>query len=168
MNVEDAAIKAPEESVAKFQMNFGQQLYKKKYPPKGHVYLRGVTNSLMCSLQINFIWQTCKIPQLTAVNCWGRQQLLCQMIQSYSFFLQSRNIICLYQLNMQLWGSCFMFNYMKLNCWLSTIIELYFQVGNYSKETESVGRWLRRYCVIFHIWYVKLTWLSSYKTRWHI
>ena len=55
MNLEDAAIKAPEESIAKFQMNFGQQLYKKKYPPKGHVYFRGVTNSCICSLQINFI-----------------------------------------------------------------------------------------------------------------
>ena len=38
MAVEDAAIKAPEESVARFQKNFGQQLYKKKYPPKDHVY----------------------------------------------------------------------------------------------------------------------------------
>ena len=46
MNVEDAAMKAPEESVARFQKNFGQQLYKKKYPPKDHVYFRGVTNSL--------------------------------------------------------------------------------------------------------------------------
>ena len=55
MNVEDAAIKAPEESVARFQKNFGQQLYKKKYPPKGHVYFRGVPDSFICSLQINFI-----------------------------------------------------------------------------------------------------------------
>ena len=55
MNVEDAAIKAPEESVTRFQKNFGQQLYKKKYPPKGHVYFRGVTNSFICSQQINFI-----------------------------------------------------------------------------------------------------------------
>ena len=39
MSVEDAAIKAPHESVARFHENFGQQLYKKKYPPKGHVYL---------------------------------------------------------------------------------------------------------------------------------
>ncbi|KIJ96991.1 hypothetical protein K443DRAFT_633460 [Laccaria amethystina LaAM-08-1] len=38
MDVEDAGMKAPEESVARFQKNFGQQLYKKKYPPKGHVY----------------------------------------------------------------------------------------------------------------------------------
>ena len=53
MNVEDAAIKAPEESVAKFQKDFGQQLYKKKYPPRGHVYFRGVTNSFICSQQIN-------------------------------------------------------------------------------------------------------------------
>jgi hypothetical protein len=45
MNVEDAAMKAPEESVARFQKNFGQQLYKKKHPPKGHVYFRGVANS---------------------------------------------------------------------------------------------------------------------------
>ena len=41
MDVEDATIKAPEESVAKFQKNFGQQLYKKKYPPKDHIYFRG-------------------------------------------------------------------------------------------------------------------------------
>ena len=38
MNVEDAAIKAPEKSIARFQKNFAQQLYKTKYPPKGHVY----------------------------------------------------------------------------------------------------------------------------------
>ena len=55
MNFEDAVIKAPEESVARFQKNFGQQLYKKKYPPKGHVYFRGVTNSFICSQHINFI-----------------------------------------------------------------------------------------------------------------
>ena len=48
MNVEDAAIKAPEESVARFQKSFGQQLYKKKYPPKGQVYFRGVTDSFIC------------------------------------------------------------------------------------------------------------------------
>ena len=47
MNVEDAANKAPEESVARFQKNFGQQLYKTKYPPKDHIYFRGVTNSFM-------------------------------------------------------------------------------------------------------------------------
>ena len=44
MDVEDAAMKAPEESVARFEKKFGQQLYKKKYPPKGHVYFRGITN----------------------------------------------------------------------------------------------------------------------------
>ena len=55
MNVEDAAMKAPEESVARFQKNFGQQLYNEKYPPKGHVYFRGVTNPFICSQQINFI-----------------------------------------------------------------------------------------------------------------
>ena len=55
MSVEDATIKAPAESIARFQKNFGQELYKKKYPPKGHVYFRGVTNSCICSLQINFI-----------------------------------------------------------------------------------------------------------------
>ena len=55
MDVEDAAIKAPEESVARFQKNFGQQLYKKKYPPKEHVYFRGVTNSFVYSLHINSI-----------------------------------------------------------------------------------------------------------------
>jgi hypothetical protein len=53
MSIEDAAMKAPEESVARFEKNFGQQLYKKKYPPKGHLYFRGVTNSFICSLQIN-------------------------------------------------------------------------------------------------------------------
>ena len=55
MNVEDAAMKAPEESVARFQQKFGQQLYEKKYPPKGHVYFRGVTNSSICSQQIDSI-----------------------------------------------------------------------------------------------------------------
>ncbi|EDQ99363.1 uncharacterized protein LACBIDRAFT_335106 [Laccaria bicolor S238N-H82] len=40
MDVEDAANKAPEESVAMFEKRFGQQLYKKKYPPKDHVYFR--------------------------------------------------------------------------------------------------------------------------------
>ena len=47
MDVEDAAIKAPEESVARFQKNVGQQLYNTKYPPKDHIYFRGVTNSFM-------------------------------------------------------------------------------------------------------------------------
>ena len=102
MNVEDAAIKAPEESIARFEKNFGQQLYKKKYPPKGHVYLRGVTNSFIWRQQINHVQQTCKIPQVTAVNFWKRQLLLCQTTQSYSCFLQCSKIICLYQLNMQL------------------------------------------------------------------
>ena len=55
MNVEDAAIKAPEESVARFEKNFSQQLYKKKYPPKGHVYFRGATKSFTCRQQINWI-----------------------------------------------------------------------------------------------------------------
>ena len=55
MNVEDATMKAPEESVARFQQKFGQQLYEKKYPPKGHVYFRGVTNSSICSQQVNSI-----------------------------------------------------------------------------------------------------------------
>ena len=55
MSVEDAAIKAPEESIARFQKNFGQQLYKKKYPPKGHVYFRGVTNSFIDRQQIDCI-----------------------------------------------------------------------------------------------------------------
>ena len=53
MNVEDAAIKAPEESVARFQMNFGQQLYKTKYPPKDHIYFRGVTKSFTFRQWIN-------------------------------------------------------------------------------------------------------------------
>ena len=55
MDIEDAAIKAPGESVARFEKNFGQQLYKKKYPPKGHVYFRGVTNSFICRQQTNCI-----------------------------------------------------------------------------------------------------------------
>ena len=55
MNVEDAAITAPEESVARFQKSFGQQLYKKKYPPKGQVYFRGVTDSFICRKKINCI-----------------------------------------------------------------------------------------------------------------
>ena len=55
MNVEDAAIKAPDESVARFHKMFGQQLYKKKYPPKEHVYFRGITNSFICRQQINCI-----------------------------------------------------------------------------------------------------------------
>ena len=53
MNFEDAAMKAPEESVARFHKNFGQQLYKKKYPPKEHVYFRGITNSFIFSLESN-------------------------------------------------------------------------------------------------------------------
>jgi hypothetical protein len=69
MNVEDAVMKAPEESVARFHKSFGQQLYEEKYPPKDHVYFRGVTNSFICSLQINCIEQTWKNPQVTAVNC---------------------------------------------------------------------------------------------------
>ncbi|KIJ99252.1 hypothetical protein K443DRAFT_624684 [Laccaria amethystina LaAM-08-1] len=44
MDVEDAEIRAPEESEARFQKNFGHQLYKKKYPPKGHVYFRDMQN----------------------------------------------------------------------------------------------------------------------------
>ncbi|KIK00535.1 hypothetical protein K443DRAFT_664874 [Laccaria amethystina LaAM-08-1] len=44
MSIEDAAIKAPGESVARFQKNFGQQLYKKKYPPREHVYFRDMQN----------------------------------------------------------------------------------------------------------------------------
>ena len=55
MNVEDAAIKAPEESIARFQKNFGQQLYKTKYPPKDHIYFRGVTNSFIFGQLINCI-----------------------------------------------------------------------------------------------------------------
>ena len=46
LNIEDATIKAPEGSAARFQKNFGQQLYKTKYPPKDHIYFRGVTNSV--------------------------------------------------------------------------------------------------------------------------
>ena len=55
MTFEDAAMKAPEESVARFEKNFGQKLYEKKYPPKGHVYFRGVINSFICGLQIHWI-----------------------------------------------------------------------------------------------------------------
>ena len=53
MDVEDAAIKAPEESVARLQKNFGQQLYKTKYPPKDHIYYRGVTNLLIFRRWVN-------------------------------------------------------------------------------------------------------------------
>ena len=52
MNVEDAAIKAPEESVTSFQTNFGQQLYKAKYPPKDHIYFRGETSSFILDNQL--------------------------------------------------------------------------------------------------------------------
>ena len=55
MEFEAAATNAPEESVAMFHKNFGQQLYEKKYPPKDHVYFRGVTNSFICGPQINSI-----------------------------------------------------------------------------------------------------------------
>ena len=55
MNIEDATIKAPEESVARFQQNFGQQLYKTKYPPKDYIYFRGVTNSCIFGQWINCI-----------------------------------------------------------------------------------------------------------------
>ena len=55
MDVEDAVMKAPEESVARIEKKIGQQLYKKKYPPKGHVYFRGVTSSFICFLQTNCI-----------------------------------------------------------------------------------------------------------------
>ena len=55
MSVEDAAIKAPEESVVRFQQNFGQQLYKTKYPPKDHIYFRGLTNLFIQSLQTDCI-----------------------------------------------------------------------------------------------------------------
>ena len=55
MNVEDAAIKASEESVARFQKNFGQELYKTKYPPKDHIYFRGVINLFIFRQWINCI-----------------------------------------------------------------------------------------------------------------
>jgi hypothetical protein len=55
MNIEDAAIKAPEESIARFQKKFGWQLYKKKYPPKEHLYFRGVTSSYLCEEEIDCI-----------------------------------------------------------------------------------------------------------------
>ena len=55
MNVEDAVVKAPEESIARFHKNFGQQLYEKKYPPKEHMYFRGVTKSFLCRQWINCI-----------------------------------------------------------------------------------------------------------------
>ena len=160
MNVEDAVMKAPEESVANLENNFIQQLYKKKYPPKGHVYVWAVTNPFIYSLQIDWIWQTCKIPQVTAVNCWEGQQLLSQMIQSYSCFLQCRKGIYLCQLNMQFKGSGLMFNHMKLNCWWLKIIELYFQVGDYLEKRQGGGRRLRIYCGVFHTWYVKLDYLA--------
>ncbi|KIJ99481.1 hypothetical protein K443DRAFT_624139, partial [Laccaria amethystina LaAM-08-1] len=50
MSLEEAAIKAPEESAIKFQNSFGNQLYKKKYPPTGHLYLRDMqTTSSHCN-----------------------------------------------------------------------------------------------------------------------
>ena len=55
MDVEDAAIKAPEESIAIFQKSFGQQLYKRKYPPKGHVYFRGGISTFIGRQQANCI-----------------------------------------------------------------------------------------------------------------
>ena len=55
MDFEDAAMKAPEESVAWFQKKFGQQLYKTKYPPKDHIYFRGVTSSSIFRQLINCI-----------------------------------------------------------------------------------------------------------------
>ncbi|EDR10089.1 small GTP-binding protein domain [Laccaria bicolor S238N-H82] len=44
MDVEDAANKAPEELVARFEEKFGKQLFKRKYPPKDHVYFRDMQN----------------------------------------------------------------------------------------------------------------------------
>ena len=55
MSVEDASMKAPEESIAIFQKNFGQQLYKRKYPPKGHVYFRGGISTFIGKQQANCI-----------------------------------------------------------------------------------------------------------------
>ena len=55
MTVEDAAVKAPEESIVRFHRNVAQELYQKKYPPKEHVYLRGVAKSFLCRQQINCI-----------------------------------------------------------------------------------------------------------------
>ena len=53
MTVEDAEIKAPNESIDRFHKNFGQQLYKKKYSPKKHMYFRGITNTFIYRQQIN-------------------------------------------------------------------------------------------------------------------
>ena len=102
---------------------------------------------------------------MTAVNCWGRQQLLSQMMQSYSCFWEFSKRICLCQLNMQLKGIGFMYNDVKVNCLLHRTIVLYFQVGSYSKERETGGRWSRTSCIIFHIWYVKHTWLSNCRMK---
>jgi len=56
MSIEDAADKAGEESVIKFQKDFGHQLYAKKYPPKAHIYFRGK--------QVDF----CRCSELTAFD----------------------------------------------------------------------------------------------------
>jgi hypothetical protein len=57
MSLEEAAIKAPEESAIKFQNSFGNQLYKKKYPPTGHLYLRGNKKlSIILRQQIDCIY----------------------------------------------------------------------------------------------------------------
>jgi hypothetical protein len=57
MSIEEAAIKAPEESVIKFQNSFGNQLYERKYPPKGHLYLRGNKKlSIILRQQIDCIY----------------------------------------------------------------------------------------------------------------
>jgi len=53
MDAVDAEIKAPEESVTRFEESYVQQLYKKKYPPRGHMYLQGITNSFIFRQQIN-------------------------------------------------------------------------------------------------------------------
>ncbi|EDQ98291.1 uncharacterized protein LACBIDRAFT_304448 [Laccaria bicolor S238N-H82] len=44
MDVEDAINTAPEVSVARFEEKFGQELFKRKYPPKDHVYFRDMQN----------------------------------------------------------------------------------------------------------------------------
>jgi len=54
MNLEYAAIKAPEEAIDRFQNNFAQELYKKKYPPNEHVYFRGITDSYMWEQKIDY------------------------------------------------------------------------------------------------------------------
>ena len=56
MSIEEAAIKAPEESTIKFQNSYGNQLYEKKYPPSGHLYLWGNELSIILRQRVDCIY----------------------------------------------------------------------------------------------------------------